>query len=205
MDAKLTRCLEDLESRIDPETEERLLQEWIDFTEGRFDGPVFSPRRQRASPPGLEWPQPSVNDALEDFDMMAIQQYGLCSSLLAMGLGYLLGVRCNYGTSIIPLLFGVEPFVMDEDLNTLPTSRPFNDIDAIRRVVDAGVPDIRAGYGSRVLEMGERFQTIAREFPAIASYVHTVDKGINIIGLHPTAARAAAAAGRDLHGRVHCF
>jgi hypothetical protein len=34
-------------------------------------------------------------------------------------------------------------------------------------------------------------------------YRHTVDKGINIIGLRPETAQASAAKGRDLHGRVH--
>ena len=34
---------------------------------------------------------------------------------------------------------------------------------------------------------------------------HTVDKGINLIGLPRVAADAALACGRDLHGRVHCW
>jgi hypothetical protein len=81
-------------------------------------------------------------------------------------------VRCNYGTSIIPLLFGVEPFVMDEALDTLPTSWPLNDVDAIRRLVDAGVPELRGGYTERVLEMGARYVEIAREYPKVGRYVH---------------------------------
>jgi uroporphyrinogen-III decarboxylase len=34
-------------------------------------------------------------------------------------------------------------------------------------------------------------------------YRHTVDKGINIIGLRPEVAQASYIAGRNLHGRVH--
>jgi hypothetical protein len=34
---------------------------------------------------------------------------------------------------------------------------------------------------------------------------NTVDKGINIVGLTCDAAEAALAAGRDFHGRVHCW
>ena len=120
----LKKCLGDLEARIVPEQEDRLLQEWTDFTADRFDGDIFLPQRSELSPPGIEWPQVSINAALEDLDMMALQQYGECSQRLANGIGTLLCVRCNYGTSIIPLLFGVEPFVMDEELDTLPTSRP---------------------------------------------------------------------------------
>jgi len=172
MNQALRKCLDDLEARIVPEGEERLLQEWVDFTEDRFDGDIFSPQRSRPSPPGVEWPRVSINAALEDFDMMALHQYGLCSAALALGNGHLLCVRCNYGTSIIPLLFGVEPFVMDEELDTLPTSKPLHDIDAIKRIVDAGVPDIHRGYGAQVLEMGERYQTLVREYPKIRQYVY---------------------------------
>jgi hypothetical protein len=35
-------------------------------------------------------------------------------------------------------------------------------------------------------------------------YRNTVDKGIKLLGLQPEAAEAALAAGRDLHGCVHC-
>jgi uroporphyrinogen-III decarboxylase len=36
-------------------------------------------------------------------------------------------------------------------------------------------------------------------------YKHTVDEGINIIGLPRQTAEAALAKGRDLHSRVHCW
>jgi hypothetical protein len=172
MNPTLQQCLDDLEARIDPEQEDQLLQEWIDFTEGRFGGDLFASRRSKLSPPGIEWPQVSINAALEDPDMMALYQYDLCSTGLALGSGHLLCVRCNYGTSIIPLLFGVEPFVMDEELDTLPTSQPLNDVDAIKRLVDAGTPDIHQGYGNQVLEMGERYKAIAEAYPKIGKYVH---------------------------------
>jgi hypothetical protein len=168
----LTKCLDDLEARIDPQQEDQLLQEWVDFTEGRFDDTIFSPRRLEPRPPGVEWPKVSINAGLENYADMALHQYGSCSQSLAAGSGLFLAVRCNYGTSILPLLFGVEPFVMDEELDTLPTSRPLHDVDAIERLVDAGVPDIYRGYGSRVLKMGEHYKAIAEEYPKIGKYVH---------------------------------
>jgi hypothetical protein len=36
-------------------------------------------------------------------------------------------------------------------------------------------------------------------------YAHTVDKGINILGLNPNVAQASIAEGRALRGRVHAF
>ena len=64
MNDLLRRCLDDLEERIDPEQEERLLREWVDFAEGRFTGPLFTPRRDRPSPPGIAWPDVTVNATL---------------------------------------------------------------------------------------------------------------------------------------------
>jgi hypothetical protein len=168
----LRGCLDDLEERIDPEVEDRLMSEWEDFAYGRFEGPFFDPKREAAAPAGIDWPEVSINAALEDDDAMCLQQYGFCSAQLATGSGLLLNVRANYGTSIIPLLYGVEPFVMDEELDTLPTSQPFNDVDAIKRLLDAGVPDIYQGYGAKVLEMGRRYTAIAEQYPKIGKYVH---------------------------------
>jgi hypothetical protein len=172
MNPTLRKCLDDLEARIDPQQEERLLQQWVDFSKGRFQGDVFSPTRPSPAPPRVEWPRASVNAALVDYEAMALQQYGACSQQLTDGSGAVMNVRCNYGTSIIPLLYGVEPFLMDEELDTLPTSRPLNDVDAIRRIVDAGVPELRGGYTERVFEMVNRYTKIARDYPKVGRYVH---------------------------------
>lgn len=171
MNDALRRCLDDLEARIDPQEDDALLSAWRDFSYDRFRDGIFSPQRSRPNPPRVEWPKVSVNAALEDFDLMALQQFGGCSKQLAEAGGAVLDVRCNYGSSIAPLLFGVEVYLMDEDLDTLPTSRPLNDRAAIRRLVSAGVPDLRTGYGERVLEMGQRYAAIAREYPKIGKYV----------------------------------
>jgi hypothetical protein len=171
MNDVLRRCLDDLEARIDPEEEARLLAEWQAFSAGRLTAGVFAPRRTRLAPPQVEWPKISVNAALADFDAMALQQFGGCSAQLAEGGGALLNVRCNYGSSIAPLLFGVEVYLMDEDLDTLPTSRPLNDRAAVRRLVAAGVPDLRTGYGSQVMEMGARFVEMMAGYPRIREHV----------------------------------
>lgn len=171
MNDTLRRCLDDLEARIDPQEETRLLAEWQAFSEDRLTEGVFSPRRMRPAPPQVEWPQVSVNAALADFDAMALQQFGGCSRQLANAGGLMLDVRCNYGSSIAPLLFGVEVFIMDEDLDTLPTSRPLNDRAAIRRLVARGVPDLRTGYGGKVMEMGARFIEMMASYPNIREHV----------------------------------
>jgi len=171
MNDDLRRCLEDLEERLCPDDEERILGEWLTFCRGQYTGDLFSPSRERPRPPGVDWPKVRVNEALRDYDAMALQQFGAASQELARGTGAVLNVRCNYGSSIVPLLFGVEPYIMDEALDTLPTSLPLNDPDAIRRLIDAGVPDLRTGFGARVLEMGHRYVEIAQEYPRIGKYI----------------------------------
>jgi hypothetical protein len=168
----IERYLADLEARIDPQAEERLWGEWVDFCDGRFGGDIFSPRRAAKSPPGVEWPAVRVNGALEDFDAMALQQFGACSASLARGDGRLLCVRCNYGTGILPSLFGAELFMMDDETNTLPTTRPIpGGADAARALLERGVPDLRAGLGGRVFEMAERYNDIARHYPKVGRHV----------------------------------
>jgi hypothetical protein len=167
------RYLSDLEERIDPQAEDRLWAEWAAFSDGRFSGDIFSPRRTAQSPARVEWPSVRVNESLEDFDKMALQQLGDCSRMVASGDGRLLCVRCNYGTGILPSLFGAELFMMDDETNTLPTTRPLpGGAAAMRALLDRGVPDLRAGLGGRVFEMAERFVEIGRRHPKIGRYVH---------------------------------
>ena len=116
--------LENLENQIDPEIEDALQAQWEAFTEGRFTGDIFSPKRNAKRPASVDWPNISVNHAQEDLDAMVLQQYGACSKQLADGTGSMMTVRANYGTAIMPSMFGAELFVMEEKLNTLQTCIP---------------------------------------------------------------------------------
>lgn len=182
--------LEDLESRIDPDVEEALWSEWTTFADGEFQGSIFSPRRARSASPGLPWPHVPVNDALENYESMALQQLRLCSQALAAGTGEIMAVRCNYGTGIMPTLFGAELFVMDAKADTLPTTIPLGGMesttldaslgradatkaaDAVRVLLDRGVPDVRRGLGGRVFEMAATFTELLAPYPKLRRYVH---------------------------------
>jgi len=141
----LNEYLDDLESRIDPEVENGLFGDWLGFAYGRHKRGLFVPARRSANPTQMEWPTCSVNSALDDMDLMVLQQYGACSRMLADASGGLMCVRGNYGTSILPSLFGAELFMMEDSLDTLPTSRPIpGGLDGIKALLDRGIPDIRA-------------------------------------------------------------
>ena len=165
--------LEDLERRIDPEVEEALFEKWRAFCDGEFEGAIFSPRRQRIAPAGLEWPHVLVNEALADYERMALQQLGPCSQALAEGSGAIMAVRTNYGTGIMPTLFGAELFIMDDCHNTLPTTTPLaTDDDMLRRLLDRGIPDLRRGLGEKVFAMGEFYRELFAPYPRIRRYVN---------------------------------
>ncbi|HNS21179.1 MAG TPA: hypothetical protein PKH24_11810 [Sedimentisphaerales bacterium] len=169
----IASLLEDLERRIDPRVEEALLDRWKAFADGEVTDEVFSPTRPRPAPPAVEWPHVLVNDALDDPDAMVVQQLEQCSKALAEGSGALLAVRCNYGTAILPSLFGAEIFLMDREIDTLPACRPLEGgADAIQRLLDRGVPDLDAGQGEAVFRTGEYFEQLLREYPGLSRYVH---------------------------------
>lgn len=182
--------LEDLERRIDPDVEDALMAAWQAFADGGASGPIFSPRRKRAAPPGLPWPHVPVNVALADYEQMALQQLGACSQALAEGTGAVLAVRCNYGTGILPTIFGADLFVMDLETDTLPTAIPLGGLEttnldaslvnvdhskaaaAVRALLDCGVPDVNNALGSKVFEMAAFYQELFTPYPKISRYVH---------------------------------
>jgi hypothetical protein len=165
--------MEDLERRIDPAVEDALLSDWLGFWEGRCREPYFSPSRPGASPPGLGWPAVGVNEALEDNDRMLLHQATFVSRALAEASGNILCVRCNYGVGTLPSLFGAEQFLMDPELNCLPNVRPLpGGAEDIRRLLDAGVPDLDGGLGGRVFAMAEHYRRVLADYPNVRRYVY---------------------------------
>ncbi len=163
--------LEDLESRIDPEVERHLLDQWVQFTYGNYHGGLFLPARRSAFPTRLDWPSVTVNQALDDLESMALQQYRMCSAVLDDAGGALMCVRGNYGSSILPSLFGVEIFIMEDSLDTLPSSRPLEGgIDAIKSLLDRGVPNLRGSLGGKALRASEMFVEIGQKYPRIGEF-----------------------------------
>lgn len=168
----IEKYLDDLESRIIAGNEEDLLSQWKGFYEGSINDGLFLPGRKGKSAAGIEWPQVLVNDALDDLEKMALQQFCICSKALEEGSGDLMAVRCNYGTSILPSVFGAELFIMERSLDTLPTSWPLKGgCDAVKSLLEAGVPDVDKSLGAKTFEMGQYLQEIIAKYPMIGKYV----------------------------------
>jgi hypothetical protein len=92
--ARLAPWLDDLEARIDPSDEDRLLAAWRAFADGRSDQAPFRPRRARPSPQRCAWPDISLDQALSDPALMVLQQLRGASDLLADVLEMLWGSAC---------------------------------------------------------------------------------------------------------------
>ena len=163
--------LEDIERRIDPETEEDLEKQWLDFTYGRFEGEIFCPNRKKLSVPSVEPPFININDAVKDYDLMLRGQLAGVSGALN-GTHNTLCIRANYGTGIMTSLFGAEIFNMPYENNTLPTTRPLNDSEKIREIVENGIPNLMNGFGKNVLEFGEMCAEIFEKYPKIRRFVN---------------------------------
>jgi hypothetical protein len=186
----LEKFLDDLEGRLVPEIEENLWEQWALFTAGRFTGVIFTPHRLRKAPARVTWPNVLVNDALESYEMMALQQLGHCSKAVAEGNGDLLTVRSNYGTGIIPTIFGADLFLMDREIDTLPTSIPLGGMQfthledsltsvskskvahKIEVLLDQGVPDLHRGLAGKAMEMADYYQEMLTPYPKLQQYVH---------------------------------
>ena len=162
--------LNDIESRIDPETEEDLTAQWKAFLYGESKEDIFHPRRKKTSQPGIPIPSININDALIDVEAMLVHQLAGVSHALKTESSNL-AVRANYGTGILSSLFGAEIFEMPREMNTLPTTKPFNDTDVIRKIVEKGMPDLENGFGARVFAFGRLWQEVCAAYPKIAKYV----------------------------------
>ena len=90
----------------------------------------------------------------------------------------------------MPTLFGASLFVMDMEMDTLPTTIPLGGLEtatadgsvqpagdskaaeAVKALLDRGVPDLRTALGGKVLEMGERYKAMMAPYPKIRRCVH---------------------------------
>lgn len=166
--------LQDIERRLVPEQEQRILESWRQFARGEWSESYFVPERTTIIEPEIPWPEININDAIESDELMVIDQFARLSRQLAAGFGGLLTVRSNYGVGILPSLFGTELFVMPKEMNTLPNVRPLaGGVEALEEVADAPIPDFSSGHGPAVMRIGTIYNEIFQTYPKIGSYVRT--------------------------------
>ena len=168
----LKKYLEDLESRINPAVEDDVLAQWQQFWNRSIEGEFFVPVRT-PSASKLEWPQININDAIEDksFELMLLQQLCEVNILLSGTQGLVPAIRANYGSNILPSLFGVEVVMMERAINTLPGSRPLpGGPEKIEQLLGKGVPHHRTGQGAAVLDCAQFFLETLKGYPMLQKY-----------------------------------
>ncbi len=162
--------LDDIERRIDPETEEDYRAQWRQYWFGEVGDTVARPRRKKTTAPSVEVKPIHINDAQKELEWMLDAELASLSGRLSNAAASL-GMRANYGTGIMTTLFGAELFEMPRETNTLPTTRSFNDSDKIREMLDRGMPDLYGGLGGKVLLFGEQCAELFERYPNIKTYV----------------------------------
>jgi len=164
--------LDDLERRIDADEEQRLLDEYQSFFDGKLEKGPFRPAKRSPKPSGLDWPDVFINDALDDLELMILSQLKQCNGVLTNGGNMMMFVRPNYGTGILPSMIGCKNFIMDRDKNTLPNVYPLEGgEDAIKRLIESGKPDLYKGWGANVWNVAEIFCEIKEKYPLFSQFV----------------------------------
>ncbi len=171
MKPDLQRCLDDLARRINEDEEAALHRAWRRFLDDAHDEDVFVPPTRTPRPPATDWPAVHINDALHDPDLMLLQQFGMVSEALARGGNAVLGVRCNYGVSIMASQFGCTVIEMPREQGDLPTPQCLDGEAALRAAVDAGVPDLRTGQGGQVFDTAQHFLEVLDRWPVLGRWV----------------------------------
>ena len=164
------RLLEDIEKRIDPAVENDFLLQWKDFWGNNCMDVFFVPKRKVVSTPNMDIKRININDCLADYELMLDSQLAMVSDQLSSRTSAL-GMRANFGTGIMTSLFGAEIFQMPREMDTLPTTRSFNDSNTIRKILENGNPALSNGFGQHVFAFGEMCKEILQDYPLISRYV----------------------------------
>ncbi len=167
----LKKFLDDLESRIDANQEDALIEHWRKFIHNELETDLFIPKREYTAPETVEYPAILGNKAMKDRDLMVLRELKGCSNLLMNNVGSLLNVRANYSVGIFPSIFGAEIFYSDDKLNLMPITRHVSP-EKITKIIEKGIPDINAGLIPQVFEFGHYFNEIIQDYPKIKKYIH---------------------------------
>ncbi len=168
MSIDVKKYLDLLEDAIEPAFEEEKLESWEKFLNFEEHKPFFGVEKGEDAVP--DWPEVSINKAISSPELMLVYELRQSYKCCRQRLNQIMNIRPNYGTSILPSVFGADLFMMDEELNTLPTAKPVGR-NRVKEVLAAGEPDINAGQGRQVFETTEYYCQVMKDYPKIQKYV----------------------------------
>ena len=122
-----TPYLDDLEARNFTRNRSSVSRLTGRTSRGAISPARYSDRGREPNPPRIKWQPVCVNDAFRDPELMIYSQLKGVSDTLASGSGLLLSVRANYGTGIIPSMFGAEILSLPDSADMLRGAQPLPD------------------------------------------------------------------------------
>jgi hypothetical protein len=168
MNSETTRCLERVEAALDPAHLARTRLLWED---ARHYRPIpHLPLVVACGAP--DWPQYSMDEIQSDMEKMLVSELAHVYAACLVKDDILPAIRANYGTGILPSLFGCE--IMRFDHGALPAALPLHDTERIRAHVAVGIPDLHGGLGGRVLDTVAFYVEALKPYPKLREWV-TID------------------------------
>jgi len=162
----LQAYLAKFDAMIDPAHYERIEEAYRD---------LFAWRERDSAPflwsslppiPDEDWPDPPYNDTVGDPEKMLLSQLRPCFFHYQAGDDQPLCIRANYGTVILPSIFGAEWQLTE---TSMPWAHHLPDRNAIRALIDRGVPDLRAGLGAACFDTAHYYQETLAAYPKLAA------------------------------------
>ena len=164
------KLLERLDAAIDPEWEARKIELWKQVLQ--FELSFEDLMRKRPEPVEAgPWPKISINEAFYEREKMLLSQLGAAYGSACARSDRVLNIRTNYGTCILPSAFGVELFMMDDELNCLPTNHPLPGDNPLDTLLEGGMPDVDAELVGKCFATAEYFQEAIAPYPNIREHV----------------------------------
>lgn len=120
--------------------------------------------RCAATAPDTDWPSYPYNDTFVDPAKMLLDQ--LRAPFLHHQLGdyHPLNIRCNYGTVILPSVFGAG-YQLTE--TSLPWAHHLGGRDEVRALIDRGVPDTHHGLGGTCFQTAAYYREVLSAYPRL--------------------------------------
>ena len=112
-----------------------------------------------------DWPEFLYNDTFVDHEQMLLAQLRTPFLHYQTGDYQPLAIRANYGTVILPSILGAD-YQLTE--TSMPWAHHLPDRDAIRALIDRGVPSFDAGLGATCFETAAYYQEQLAPYPKLS-------------------------------------
>ncbi|GAH86993.1 unnamed protein product, partial [marine sediment metagenome] len=119
---------------------------------------------EEANVPELDWPVFLYNDGFSDPAKMLLNQLRIPLIRNQLKDYSPLNIRCNYGTVIMPSIFGTD-FKLTE--NSMPWSFHVKSRDEIHRILEKGIPGFENGLGKKCFETAEYYMEVLSNYPKL--------------------------------------